>query len=403
MHSLEIKKYKEEEKKFKSREQQIKTALESAHLQASSLNLERVKLQKEIQNLQFKARNNNFNSSFALNLQSMMGSHLEFYTKILTTLDTFNHRIAFSMSKIKTAKILHTREIFSLRNKLGEEIIEQKRVKDEIFKFKTVESDNENLSLEIIRLKQELNLINEQFKNAENKAKMILTENNSKFSEFITELEAKLKEQTNDNDILLLNIEKITIDNKAIQDNSMILQNKLSAITSESQALSEKLSEISYKYDQMIHEINDKDNELKNNSALISNLKQDLESLSYEKNQEISDITEKYNLQDQKIQEYEDIINKLQQSNDNMLEEHKNEIEFLRNKLYKLEIQNKDLKKERDILFENYKKSTIKHSENKEAQTDNMVMKHTIIKKTNAPFQSRVKDIEAIGKEILDI
>ena len=141
LHVIEIRKFKDEEKKLRSREQQIKTALESSHLQASSLNLERIKLQKEISNLQTKVRTNTVHSSYLLNLQNIMTSNLELHTRILAMLDTFNHRIAFSMSKVKTAKILHAREVFGLRNKLNDEVNEQKRVKDECFRLKSTDTE----------------------------------------------------------------------------------------------------------------------------------------------------------------------------------------------------------------------------------------------------------------------
>ena len=75
LHSIEIKKFKEEEKKYRAKESQIKAALESAHLQASSLSLERSKLQKEVQILQLRVARSSLSSTFLLNLQSTLTSY----------------------------------------------------------------------------------------------------------------------------------------------------------------------------------------------------------------------------------------------------------------------------------------------------------------------------------------
>ena len=400
MHVLEIKKFKEEEKRMRSREQQIKTALESAHMQASSLSLERAKLQKEIQNLQSKVRSSAVNSSNILNIQSLMTSNLELNTRILAMLDTFNHRIAFSMSKIKTAKILHTREIYGLRNKLIEGNTDQKKLAEEIEKYKIIDSERETLSFEVAKLSEEVSFITEQFKSAENNAKVILIQTNEKYKSCVDDLEAQLDEKVSENNRLFQNVEELNQRLVSSQECAASLENSLNSVIIENKQIKAELLHLANELENSNQTISERDETIKHNYDLLEKLKSDAESSEYENKEEISKLMIKISCQDSQIAEIELQITELTQAYSKTTEEDQGEINFLNNKVTKLEAQVREFRRERDILFENAKRAPSKPREEKTTQTDS-AMKHSAILKT--AVKSRIEDLEMISKGILDI
>jgi chromosome segregation ATPase len=401
MHFVEIKKFKDEEKKLKSKEQQIRAALESAHMQASSLNLERVKLQKEIQTLQGKLRNTSINSSYLMNLQSVMTSNLELHARVLGMLDTFNHRITFSMSKIKTAKILHTREIFGLRNKLLEETSEQKKLKEEYNKNKTLSIEKENLSQDVLRLSQEIENINHKFKVAETKANSILLETTEKYIDCIKDLEAQITEKNDQVQSISELLSKADEELLQTQKKFLSLGQDYEKAIEENQKLKNNLSEALQNNEYLTATLNEKSILHQNNLEQMESLSQKIEEIELIKRNEINQLLRKIQAQEIEIQNHENTINQITTANNEILEDYNQTTETLKIKVNKLESQVKEFKRERDILIENLKKSNNKSKEDKETQTDTN-MKYTAMKKTLAPVHSRLDELEALSKEILD-
>ena len=401
LHVIEIRKFKDEEKKLRSREQQIKTALESSHLQASSLNLERIKLQKEISNLQTKVRTNTVHSSYLLNLQNIMTSNLELHTRILAMLDTFNHRIAFSMSKVKTAKILHAREVFGLRNKLNDEVNEQKRVKDECFRLKSTDTEKNLLMEKVSLLNAEINRLNFDFKLAEEQAKSILKEANEKYIRLIKELEDQVVEKSNGLNEASLSIESLSQKLEILKQNNENLSSEKEKLIAEKESLRTLVIETSEKNEILAKEIHEKGCEIEENKGLIEKLQENMEEIEQKYKNEVSILEHKVNTQEAEIEKRKLIINDISKQYSETIEDDKSEIEFLKNKIVKLEGQVKELRRERDILFENVKTTTIKNRENKEVQTET-ILKHTIFKKTLAPVPAKFEDSETEGKKFED-
>lgn len=377
MHNIEIKKFKEEEKRFRSREQQIKAALESSHIQASSLNLERNKLQKEIQNLQAKVRGSAIHSANLLNLQSIMASNLETNARVIAMLDTFNHRITFSMSKIKTAKILHAREVFALRNKLSEEVSGQDKLKEEVGFYKNSELEREKLGNEVLRLTEEIEEVREEFEKAGKDAKIILTETHEKYKSFVDSLECQLDEKVKESDLLVQKIEilnqEICVSNETILGLRKELRNSLE----ESSKSKSEISFVNIQLENLNASLCEKDLELKTYSDLLRKIESDTAEADSERVIEINKLLRNIELQENQIVDYESKLSQLAKANLEILEDEKGEIDFLKGKILKLESQVREFRRERDILFESAKKSTNRPLDDKFTQT----MNHTPIRK----------------------
>lgn len=376
LHSIEIKKFKEEEKKYRAKESQIKAALESAHLQASSLNLERSKLQKEVQILQSRVARSSLNSTFLLNLQSTLTSNLELNSKVLSMLDTFNHRITFSMSKVKTAKILHTREIFALRNKLSEESTEKQRIKEELGGLYELENSQEVILYENQKLTQQLAMVNDKLRLAEKYAKGILEDSNVKFKNIVSDLELQLNEKVTENNHLLVqlnssqkSIEKLSKANQGLLDQLRALQQE-----AEISALTEKSLKNS------LNQLKTKNQELQEELAQSQNMAQVVQSQQVQ----ISDLTNKLNSLTQALESSGSELQSLKLSiskYEKALEDSENSQNLLYSKSCKLETSVKDLKRERDILIETLKKAH--RGKDEESQTDTMIIS-AALKKTRA-------------------
>ncbi|OMJ65613.1 hypothetical protein SteCoe_37906 [Stentor coeruleus] len=397
MHAMEIKKFKEEEKKYRSREQQIKAALESAHLQSSSLTLERAKLLKEIQILQGKVRNQSIHSSFILSLQSTLTSNLEGHAKIIAMLDTYNHRIAFSMSKIKTAKILHTREIFSLRNKLSEEITEQKRLKEEVQKGKGLEVVQEKLENDKERMSREIEELTLRFEVVKSQAEGILKETCDKYQKCVNELESQLDEKVSENNVLLQKLDNSVKEMQKLQALMENFQSQLDISTAQNLFLTQSQAELIEKCSLLSLTMEEKDKSLK----VLENHKESLNADKQELQFQYKENIEKH---ENHIKNLEGKISELQKNVEDQLRQHdeetyelSNEIEFLKNKNNKLESSVREIRRERDILFESIKKQGNKgQKEEKGIQTD-AVLKQGIFKKAIAPSYS---ERNSIGKAL---
>lgn len=396
MHAMEIKKFKEEEKKYRFREQQIKAALESAHLQSSSLSLERAKLLKEIQILQGKVRNQSMHSSFILSLQSTLTSNLEAHAKILAMLDTYNHRIAFSMSKIRTAKILHTREIFSLRNKLGEEITEQKRLKEEVQKGKSLEIIQEKLESDKERLSREIEEITLRFEAAKGQAEGILSETCEKYQKCVNELECQLDEKVSENSILLQKLEDSAKDMQKLQALISNLQSQLDTTTAQNLSLTQSQSDLIEKCSLLSLTIEEKYQSLKALENYKENLNADKQELQLQHKKNMEKLENHIKDLEEKIAEMQKNLEDQISQHDEEAYELSNEIDFLKNKNSKLESSVREIRRERDILFESIKKQGNKsQKEERGIQTD-AILKQGIVKKAIASYSER----SSIGKTL---
>lgn len=379
-HSIEVKKFKEEEKKFRSKESQIKAALESAHLQASSLNLERNKLQKEVQILQSRLRNSNINSNFLLNLQATLTNNLELNAKVLAMLDTFNHRITFSMSKIKTAKILHTREIFALRNKLTEETNDQKQLLSEFARLSTLEKTQSSLIYENESLQAELEGLKSHFAQAENLAKSVLEETNNKFKQIVTQLESQLDEKVSENNELVLKLtsyeksnEKTNRHLKESNEHRTVLEQEKEILMLTVQDLQNTVQGLNYKCENLLVELGKAEECCKAQELTICKLKEK-DGNALVQSQEMSVSIEN---KERVIEELGASLQKLEEE----LVQAREVQDGLRSKVGKLELANKEFRRERDILFETVKKAgSQRNREEKEVQTETQVKTATLKK-----------------------
>jgi hypothetical protein len=377
LHTIELKKFKEDEKKFRAKESQIKAALESAHLQASSLSLERSKLQKEVQVLQSRLRSGSFSSAFLMSLQSTFTNNLDLHSKVLSMLDAFNHRITFSMSKVKTAKILHTREIFALRNKVAEEATEQKRLSQELSRLEKLDSSHEALLYENEKLTQQLLSANERLKQAEKHAKNLLEDSNEKFKSIVGELELQLDDKVSENNQLLVQlssssktVEKLKKQVQGIQENFKALQQENEILQLTQKTLQSTVNDLRIE-----------------NSSIKTELKRtELSAEAFQAQQgKIQDQEAQITFLNQDLMEKAMLIQQLQldmQKLEDELQDSESSQEGLRVKLLKLEQISKDLRKERDILIETLKKSQNK-GKDEEVQTETHVNSATL-KKTRA-------------------
>lgn len=387
-HNIELKKFKEEEKKFRSKESQIKAALESAHLQASSLNLERNKLQKEVQILQSRIRNSNINSNFLLNLQATLTNNLELNAKVLAMLDTFNHRITFSMSKIKTAKILHTREIFALRNKLTEETNDQKQLLTEFARLSTLEKTQSSLIYENESLQAELEGLKNQFQQAENLAKCVLEETNNRFKDIVAQLEAQLDDKVSENNEMAQkialyekNIEKMNRQVKELNENRTVLEQEKEILRLTVQDLQNNVQGLNHKCENLVIELKQVEENCKAQDEIICKLQEKDGSALEESREMIQNIQEKEKCIEElvcSVQKLEEELFQAQGAND-----------ALRAKIGKLESANKEFRRERDILFETVKKSgNQRNRDDKEVQTDTQVKTATLKKAQPRPHKT---------------
>ena len=95
VHTQDIKKYKEEERRLRLKEQEARASLESA-LSASAI--EKQKLTKEVFSLQQRVKSSQFSSGVLMNLQTYMNAQLDTLTRVLALLETYHHKLAFSLS-----------------------------------------------------------------------------------------------------------------------------------------------------------------------------------------------------------------------------------------------------------------------------------------------------------------
>lgn len=380
LHNIEVKKFKDEEKKLRAKESQIKAALESAHLQASSLNLERNKLQKEVQTLQSRLRSSNLNSNFLLNLQATLTNNLELNAKVLAMLDTFNHRITFSMSKIKTAKILHAREIFAFRNKLNEEANDQKQLLSEFARLSTVEKTQSSLIYENESLLAELQGLKNQFQQAESLAKSVLEENNLKFKSIVGQLEMQLDEKVSENNEMALKIgyceknnEKLAKQVKELTEARGVFEQEKEILVLTMQDLQKTVQVLSYKNENLLLDLKQVEENFNSQKIEICKFQ--------EQGTQVLNQTQNF-LQtiENKDKYIEELINSIQKLEEELFQAQSAQ-DGMKQKLTKLESANKEFRKERDILFETVKKSgNLRNRDEKEVQTEFQIKPATLKK-----------------------
>jgi chromosome segregation ATPase len=291
------------------------------------------------------------------------------------------------MLKIKTAKILHTREVMSLRNKLNEEVLEKKRLIEDQLRNRDLDYENNSLKQENEKVSAELNFLKEQFKNAESHATGILGETNEKYKNCVSDLENELNLKVAENNELYQRIQDSEKEVFMVQETVGKIKQELEKIMQKNENLSEINQEIYEKCDYLEKILSEKEKSLKDRDIEIEKL--------YEKLADQGDALTKASKQ---IEKYEENLEELIKKS----EEDHSEIIFYKTKANKLELVVRELRRERDILFENVKKSPSKTAkEDKEVQTE-VLFKSSILKKA-IPVKSRMEELESLGKEILEL
>lgn len=394
MHSIEVKRFKEEEKRLRNREQEVRNSLEGAHQQVSNLNSELSKLQKDYQVSQLKiksASQQGVSTTMLMGVQSNMNDQIERMTRVLALIETYYHRITFALSKIKTIKSLHIRDKNTLKNRLNEEIQETRYLREENMKLKMLEAELDLKNRENSMLKNEL-------ESAKHNSSMI---------------ENRLKLDVNNvNDVHKAEILKIQQDhNNTILETQNIIEAKEIEISEKAKNIEELaliLNGANIEIDNLKQEIKAKDANDEKLKDYITNLENDYKrreidiNISYQN--QIQTLQEKCeNLKDDlKFKESEvfakekDIEN-LQQLMQDELDKEK---DFYQKKISKLEQQSRELRRDRDVLFQNLNDKKIGIV--KETQTD-VPMKYTPVRKTPPPQRAgKIEDLEALSREILD-
>ncbi|CAG9318359.1 unnamed protein product [Blepharisma stoltei] len=393
-HSIEVKRFKEEERRLRVREQEVRNSLEGAHQQVSQLNSEILRLQKDLQISQQKAKSagqQGVSATVLMSVQSNMSDQIERSTRVLALIETYYHRLTFALSKIKTIKMLHNREKNSLKARLSEEMQETKKLREDILKAKLSEVELEAKNRENLLLKNELELLKEQIKITEIKFKSeingIIENHKAEISKIHDDYKAMIEDKHKQSEFK-------DIENKQKGDIIYELQQKIKEYQENTEILKGNIIE----KDNIIIELNNSITAIENSTQKTKN---DLES---ECNDKISKFQNEIKALEEEIKYKNDEIIAKNQDCDNLqqqiIEEVEKEKEFHQSKITKLEQQCRELRRDRDILFQtlNEKKSTFSI----ETQTD-VPKTYTPVRKTPPPqLSEKIEDLEVLSKELLD-
>ena len=415
-HSIELKKIREEEKRHRTREQELRSSLEAASYQVSNLSNERQKLLVEIQNLTKKSKSIKqfFNSSMLMNLQNNMNGQSDTLTRILALLETYHHRLAFCLSRLKTAKMLNTREVKGLKNKVYEEKYENKRLREENSYFRSVqkevsekEKENQNLRSEVEKLKselestgsktkQELGSMHKEYKELLNSVK---TEN----SNLKCEIES-LKEN-------ILSVEKeaqLQVEQKEQEIKQLKQQTK--TLHSEVEETKSKLAcELSEHQKQTNLELEAKDKTIKELTEKLSVLQE--KNTAVEKRED--EQTKQLSMKDEKIRSLKEKLRKLKEEFSKYKYKNEDEVLKLKNehqqrlKLVDEEKQNQTgetlqlqekLKAKRQKIADLKNQVLVQREANVAQETKEV---QTYLEEPSEKLPSKLDELEALSKELL--